>query len=170
MFCRHKQVFLATKHAFCRDKSMLVVTKVLSRKKTFVTLNICLDKHHFVVYFCHDKSMLVETKLLSPRDKHNLVATGILLSQQTRVCRDKTRQKYACRDKTFVAINTCLSQQYFFCRDKHMFMFVATKTILMAAPASDKRCPLSRTVWIRETKQLIFIPSSCVGNTGITDL
>ena len=44
------------------------------------------------------------------------VATSLLLSQQTRICRDKTRhlsrQKNACRDKhAFVATNTCLSRQ-----------------------------------------------------------
>ena len=43
------------------------------------------------------------------RDKHNFAATSLPLSQQTRLCRNKTRllsrQKYACCDKTFVATN-----------------------------------------------------------------
>ena len=50
-----------------------------------------------------------------------------LLSQQIRVCRDK---------QTFVATKDV------FCRDKHMFdtqskTFVATKIMLVAAPAND---------------------------------
>ena len=55
------------------------------------------------------------------------VATKVLC-----VCRNKTRlssrQKYASRDKRFVATNTCLSQQ----------RFVATKMILVAAPGNDR--------------------------------
>ena len=67
-------------------------------------------------------------------------------------CRDKTRllsrQKYACHDKhVFVATNICrdkhnfvatkvLSQQAYFCRDKHK-AFVVTKIIVVAAPAND---------------------------------
>ena len=82
---------------------------------------------------------------------------------QTRVCRDKTglwsRQKYACRDKqVFVATNVLSrqkvlprsSRQAFFCRDKRPVLlrqartfrdrtFVATKMILVAAPANDNR-------------------------------
>ena len=51
------------------------------------------------------------------------------LSRQTRLL---SRQKYACRDKTFVATKDV------FCHDKHVF--VATKMILVAAPANDTRC------------------------------
>ena len=65
------------------------------------------------------------------RDKHVFVTTKHVF------CRDK---KYACRDKTFVPTKLCLSRQIF---DKHLF--VATKTILVAAPANDtrgrRRCP-----------------------------
>ena len=74
------------------------------------------------------------------------------LSQQKFCREDKTRllpqQKYACRDKTFVATKD------FFCRNKHVFVatsdktFVATKMILVAAPASDivmVRCCLDRS-------------------------
>ena len=63
-----------------------------------------------------------------------------------------SRQKYACRDKTFVVTKLCLSrqicrdetlvaknvlsQQAYVCRDKRR-IFVATKMIPVAAPAND---------------------------------
>ena len=55
---------VATTVCFCRDKIMFVATKYFCRDKSFVTTNIC-------------------------RDKHNFVSTSILLSRQTRICRDK---------------------------------------------------------------------------------
>ena len=72
--------------------------------------------------------------------------TSRILSRQKYACRDKflSRQKYACRGRIFVsrqifvATHTCLSRQRF-CRDKHTF--VATKMILVAAPASDNIQP-----------------------------
>ena len=133
----HRQV--VTKHVFCCDKSMLVVTKVLLRKSYGCCNKIFLSQQNF----CHGK--------------HNFVATSILLLWQTHVCSDKTHvlswQKYACWDKTFVMtniffcdkgfvstsillfpqkmcsvmINTCLSWQNFF----------VTKIILVAASAND---------------------------------
>ena len=93
-----------------------------------------------------------------------------------------SRQKNSCRDRhTFFATNTCLSGQNTtkvclsrqnFCRRKHVLSrqktfcvcpdktFVATKMILMAAPASDKRCPLSRTVWIGEQNSWFLYPAA----------
>ena len=78
----------------------------------------CRYKHCFVAtkdVFCRDKSMLSATKRLSNRC----------------VCRDKT-----CRDK-----HTFAARKHVFCRDKHVFCrhktFVATKMILVAAPAND---------------------------------
>ena len=57
--------------------------------------------------------------------EHTSVATNIILSRQAYFCRDKRR---------------VLSQQARVCRDKHMFYrdttFVATKMILVAAPAN----------------------------------
>ena len=53
------------------------------------------------------------------------------------------RQKYACRDKH---VNICLDESFvgtkIFCRDKRLcyrdkHVFVATKMILVAAPAND---------------------------------
>ena len=110
---------------FCRDKSLLlllllsfVAKKIVCRNKIFLCRqNVCHDKQ-----FCRDKSF---------------VWTSILLSRQTRVCRDKTsllsRQKYACPDKKFVATNACS-----FVATRHLFnFFVATTMILVASPAID---------------------------------
>ena len=76
--------------------------------------------------------VLVATKYVFCRDKSMLVATNkslkiiLLLSGQTRFCRDKTRllsrQKYACRDKTHV------------CRDKkHNFVAAEVLKHLLVA-------------------------------------
>ena len=82
--------------------------------------------HTFVVtkhVFCHDKTFVV---------------TKLCLSRQN-FCHDKntlSRQTYFCRDKRHVLslTNTCLSWQTCVCRDK---TFVATKIILVAAPANN---------------------------------
>ena len=101
---------------FCRDKG-------------FVATNIY--KHVFVAtkyVFCRDKSMLGATKLLS---------------RENYVCRRETRVAFVTtsilllRQKTcFVATKLCLSRQIHVC-------FIATKMILVAAPANDSiRQPL----------------------------
>ena len=56
-FCRDKHTFVASKHVFCLDKSMLVATN-----------SFCPDKYTFVAtkdVFCRDKHMFVATKHLS---------------------------------------------------------------------------------------------------------
>ena len=61
-------------------------------------------------------------------------------------CRDKTRdktrllslQKYACRDKTFVATKSVMFVM--FCRDKHVLNFIATSILL----SRQKTCVFSR--------------------------
>ena len=63
-----------TKHVFCRDKSMLVLTKVLLQQQNIVTANVillrqkfCCSKHTFVMtkdVFCHDKHVFVVTKMM----------------------------------------------------------------------------------------------------------
>ena len=89
----NKHVLVATNHVFCRDKSMLAATKLLS--------------HHN--YICHDKICL--SRQIFSRE-HVFVATSI----QNCVCRDKyLSQERCCRDKIFlsrqktcfVLINTC---------------------------------------------------------------
>ena len=78
-----------------------------------------------------------------------------VLSQQTRVCHDKTpvlsQQKYACWDKTSVATkifcHTFVTTKDVFHHDKHAFVatysvcsdqtFVVTKMILVGGPTND---------------------------------
>ena len=58
--CRDKHVFVETEHVFCRDKSMLVLsrqTRVYLSRHTFVA-----TKDFFVCFFCHDKQVFVATK------------------------------------------------------------------------------------------------------------
>ena len=101
---------MATKHVFCRDKSMLAATNNLLRQTFVVTNNFVTTKLlSRQAYFCRDK-------------RHVL-----------------SRQKYSCRDRTFVVTNMCSSRQkYFvatniilswqkFCRSKHTF--VMTKDV-----------------------------------------
>ena len=90
-FCRDKHVFVATKHVFCRNRSMLVVKKLLSQQtyfchdKTFVATNICHDKHFVATkvllrqaYFCCNKHMFVTTKHNFCHNKSMLVASVVL--------------------------------------------------------------------------------------------
>ena len=117
------------------------VTHVRNRFQPATIIGGSCHKYHF----CRDKSILVATKLLLRQifvaTKYNFVATKVL-SQQTYFCRDKRR---ICVDKhIFVATKDV------FCRDKHVFAtkplsrvchktFVATKMILVVAPANDKQ-------------------------------
>ena len=121
------------KYNFCRDKCFVATKVCLSRqtrvgrdKHTFVATNICREKHNFVpTKPCNGKltclsrqnTSFVSTKIFC-RDKNNFVAIKVL-----------SRQAYFCRDERRV-----LSRQTRVCRDKTV---VATKMILVAAPASD---------------------------------
>ena len=49
-----------------------------------------------------------------------------------------SRQTHVCCNKSFVTTDACLLQQKF-CHDRRMF--VATKVMLVAAPASDSPAP-----------------------------
>ena len=137
---------------------IFVATKVLSRQtrvcvhKKYAFTNFltrqkfCRDKHNFVA-----AKLAATNKLLSrqktcffPRDKHTFVATKIYFVA-INTC--LSRQKYACRDKTFVATKLCMSlfvtsrkkKRVLSRRKKHMF--VATKIILVADPANDTAQP-----------------------------
>ena len=86
-------VFVATKQVFCRDKSMVVATKLLSKQNIFSLsrqnmsfVAIKLWKYHF----CPDKSFVATNMCLS---RQMFVGTNVILSRQTRVCRDKN---YTC--------------------------------------------------------------------------
>ena len=134
-------IFVVTKHVFCRNKSMLAVTKLLSRQNY-----VCHSKIFFAqTCVCHDKSF---------------VATGILLSWQKNVLSWET---CICCDKSKLVTTNVLSQQNYVCHakrhvsswhNKFMFdapnvshisilllwqktCFVMTKMILVAASAND---------------------------------
>ena len=103
-FWRDKHMFVVTKHVFCHNKSMLVVTKIFCHDKhNFVATNIILSWQKF----CHDKhtlamtkdmfvvtSTFIATKLYLWWQKMGFVATNLhfCLSRQN-VCRDKN---YTC--------------------------------------------------------------------------
>jgi len=104
-FFSYSHVFVATKDVFCRDKSMLVSTILLS----------CFSKYNFVA-----------TSLLLCRQNTCLVATNTSLSRQkwqiqNIFCRDKrfvTASILLWRPKPcFVATDTTLSRQKL-CRNK----------------------------------------------------
>ena len=100
-------IVVTTKHVFCRNKSMLAVTKRLSQQyyvcrnkifwlqQNFVMINTCLL---WQAYFCHDRT--------------RFVATNIFLLQQ-HFCHDKY---YVCHDKTFATTKDM------FCHDRHVFV------------------------------------------------
>ena len=116
------------------------------------------DVNHWLWFFLnYCAESIISGSCYKYHNKHNFVATSILLSRQIRICRGKTRllrdksmlaaskplsrQNYVCRDKRFVATkeNTyfvatkiCLSRENI-CRDKHVLLrqiFVATNIIL----------------------------------------
>ena len=66
-------IFVATKDVFCRDKSKLVWTKLLSRKSY-----VCRDKYLSWEKFCHDKNILLQQNF--SRDKHTFFATNTCMS------------------------------------------------------------------------------------------
>ena len=127
-----KYIFVEKKHVFYRDKSML----------TFVATNI----------FCRDNIFVA--------DKHNFVAPKPF-SRETYFRHDKTpllsRQKYACRPTKplsrqiyLVAASILLSRQ--------KRCFVATKMILVAAPANDNKMDIkamARSV-AKRLRRIIF--------------
>ena len=119
--------------------------------------NTCLSQQRYA--WCNKKFVATNTFLLWNLVATKLVTTNLLLSRQRCVCHDKTQllsrkthvchnkyllQQKFCRDKVstllswqktcFVATNMCLLRQTHVCCDK---TFVATKIILVAAPASD---------------------------------
>ena len=95
---------------FCRDKH-----------KTFVAINTCRNKNNFAAtkvlsrqaYFCGDKTFVAKC----------FVATKVCLSLES-ICRYKTFH----RDKIMFVATNVLSRRN---------IFVATKMVLMAAPATD---------------------------------
>ena len=138
--CRDKHVYITTKHVFCRDKSMLVATKLHDKIMFVMTKRLSRQTFVFVstkdvsrqAYFCRNKR-----RVCVFRNKSMLVATKAL-SRQTRICCNKN---ILSRQTAFSRHNFCQDKHTFvatkdeFCRDRHVF--VATKIILVAASASD---------------------------------
>ena len=123
IFCHWQklpQVSFFSQQKFCRDKSMLAMTKLLSQK-----IYVCHNKMFVATtYFCHDKRCVLLWQTCVCRDKNKLVVTKLFLLRQVLL-----RQAYFCCDKRCV-----LSRQTRVCCDK---AFVVTKMILVAAPAND---------------------------------
>ena len=91
---------------------------IFCRGKTFIVTNICRNKHNF----CRDKHVFCRNKRRLLSRQSTLVATKLLVSKHL-VSKLLSQQNYVSQQK--------------FCRDKHTF--VATKMILVAVPASDRR-------------------------------
>ena len=92
----------------------------------FVVTKLCLSRQIFVAYFC--------------RDKKRVLSCQTRLSRQKYACRNKTFvvTKLCCRSKTFVATKFCLSWQKYFCKSKSILLTRQNwNVILAAAPASD---------------------------------
>ena len=120
-----KYVFVATKHVFCRDKNMFAPTKRLS-PQNYVATDICRDKFLWQqAYFsrtkkdafCRYKQVFVATKVKLVATKH-LWRKLVFVETKDVLCRDKHE----------------LSPQTRVCGDTTL---VATKMILVAAPAND---------------------------------
>ena len=131
---RDRCVFVATKPVFCRDKTMLVATNTsfVGTKPVF-----CRDKTMLVA----TNTSFVGTKPVFCRDKTMLTATQLFqeLPQVSFLSR-KSKSNICCDKHNFVATEVLLRQAYF-CRYKIAFCcyktFVATKIILAAAFAND---------------------------------
>ena len=94
-----------SRQTFCRDFFFFfffVATKYFCSEKTFVTTNICRDKHNFVAtkvlsrhaYFCRDQHVFVATKHVFCSEKSMLVETELVSRQ---MC--LSRERHSCRDK-----------------------------------------------------------------------
>ena len=92
--CRDKDFFVATKHVFCREKSVC-------RDKSFVAKKLCLSRQNI---FVSDNYLLYLLFVISD----NLLFVAA-----------KVSSRQICQDKSFVATN--LSGQKFR-RDKHNFV------------------------------------------------
>ena len=87
---QQKTCFVMTATCFCREKSKLVTTKLLSLQNY-----VCRDKYLLRQKFCCDRNMFFATNVLS-RQAYFCHDKRRVPSRQTRVCRNKTflsRQK-----------------------------------------------------------------------------
>ena len=157
-------IFVATKNVFCRDKSMLAATKLLSRQNTFVASNTCLSRS------------FVATSVLLLQQKACFVATNTFLSRQKKKKKALSRQIFLatnlilfvarniCRNKSFVSTSIHLSRQKTcfvatkLCRDKNdtcgrSRQWYNPCTAVLAAPSLSKR-PVQRWPNITEICRL----------------
>ena len=148
------------KYNFCRDKRRVLSQPKYDACRDYKTF-VATDKHNFVAtkYFCHDQTF-VATNIC--RDTKHVfvvtifVVTSILLLWQkmcfgaTKTC--LSRQKWACRDKSFVVTKLCLLLQ----------IFVVTKLLSWQKDAKayfchDKRCVLSRPKHVCHDKSKLVV-------------
>ena len=120
-------IFVMTKDVFCRSKSVLAVTNVLSQQDY-----VCCNEHTFDMTqlllwqtrVCHNEHTFVTTKDLFFCDKCVFVTTKVSLLQQKFCCNKNMfvttklllQQTYFCRNKRCVLSNTCLLWQTCVCR------------------------------------------------------
>ena len=135
------QVSFLSRQTFCCDKqnkclprqnTSFVTTKRLLRQ-IFVTTNIILSRRKF----CHDKLTFVATNTCL-----FVVTKHVFWRKRRKICRNK---------------HEVLSRQAYFCCDKHVF--VATKMILVAAPANDS---YQITCWFLEICKLTAVSYSFI--------
>ena len=93
-----------------------------------------LSRQIFYHVFCSDKNMLAATKRLS-------------------------RQNYVCRNKIFVATNTCLSRQKF-CRDK--IMFVLRKVLSRQEYVCRDKRFFARSILLWRQKTCFVATNACL--------
>ena len=115
------------KTCVCRDKSMLVETKPLSRQNY-----VCCDKYLSRNKFC--------------REKHVLVAANIILSRQAYFSRDKksvlSRQTLVCRtNPVFVATKLWARQKRYLWQLPPILLLLLLSPYRCCCGSSDVFCP-----------------------------
>ena len=122
--------FVATKHVFCHNKSMLVATNIMllrqARVSLFVTIKCLLP---WQKYACHDKTF---------------VMTNTCLLWQICV----TTKIFCCGKHTFVVTKEVFCHNKHICHDK---TFVMTKMILVAALTNDRQLYKARYSYLTIT-------------------
>ena len=131
-------------------------TRVAATNTSFVATKVCLSRQNS----CRDKHVLfVATKVLPRQTTQPAVQVCFWLGACIPgLCLILQRQNFCHEKHAFV------STKDVFCRDKHAFVatkFIATKMILVAAPASDK---IHR--WQNCWLHYITVTSTCNGSSA----
>ena len=126
------QVLFLSRQTFCQTRHKHDKARLLSQRK-----NACCDKYlSRREYFCRDKRRVLSQQTRVCRNKSMLVATKVCLS----------RQNLGNTNIIFVSTNICLDKSFvetkIFCRDKDIFLrqlfchnkrtIVATKEVFVA--------------------------------------